>query len=314
MHDCLSLHVDNWHLCSHVKWFRSQNKHLDDLLHLFCKCSNVWHFWHWLLDQYSQYLIVWYVNLAAKTHFFRCFYASTSILNISIIEAWFFLALFSSFDNHIELIINFNSKLYFSSSILRYLILIFMLKILIFRLCITILYHFSFFLILLTLNICFHIYLCFNKAFAMYFFEIVKAILLSFCVLVTVTTIMSNFVFFSALFTALRIFITCKIQFSFFEVIINLLSRYDISCDFDESFLIIRFYLPAFAFTFAFVFAFAFALVTWAAFCIYVSFCVGFCEFCMICNICKICVFCKICEFFVICFALIFFLMFSTFC
>ncbi len=136
-----------------------------------------------------------------------------------------------------------------------------MLKILIFRLCI-ILYHFSFFLILLTSNICFHISLCFSKAFAMYFSEIIKAILLPLYVLVTVATIMSDFVFFNALFTALRIFIACKIQFSFFKVIINLLSRYDISCDFDENFLIIRFHSPAFAFTFAFVFAFAFALVT----------------------------------------------------
>ena len=159
------------------------------------------------------------------------------------------------------MIISFNSELYFFSSILKYFISIFMLKILIFRLCI-ILYHFSFFLILLTSNICFHISLCFSKAFAMYFSEIIKAILLPLYVLVTVATIMSDFVFFNALFTALRIFIACKIQFSFFKVIINLLSRYDISCDFDENFLIIRFHSPAFAFTFAFVFAFAFALVT----------------------------------------------------
>ncbi len=92
----------------------------------------------------------------------------------------------------------------------------------------------------------------------MYFSEIIKAILLSLCVLVTVATIMSDFAFFSALFTALRIFIACKIQFSFFEVTINFLSQYDISCDFDEDFLIIRFYSSAFAF----VFVFAFALVT----------------------------------------------------
>ncbi len=259
-------------------------------------------------------MIIWYVDLAARTHFFRCFYASTSILNVSIIKAWFFLALFSSFDNHIELIISLNSEFYFFSSILRYFILIFMLKILIFRLCITILYHFLFFLILLTSNIYFHIFFCFNRAFAMYFSEIIKAILLSLCVLVTVATIMSDFVFFSALFTALHIFIACKIQFSFFEVTINLLLQSDISYDFDESFLIIRFHSSAFAFTFAFVFAFAFALVTWAVFCIYVSFCDGFCEFCMICDVCKICVFCEICEFSVICFALIFFLMFSAFC
>jgi len=98
----------------------------------------------------------------------------------------------------------------------------------------------------------------------MYFSEIIRAILLSLCVLVTVATIMSDFAFFSALFTALRIFIACKIQFSFFKVTINLLSRYNISCDFGESFLIIRFHSPAFAFAFAFAFmsAFAFALVT----------------------------------------------------
>jgi len=87
----------------------------------------------------------------------------------------------------------------------------------------------------------------------MYFSEIVKAILLSLCVLATVATIMSDFVFFSALFTALRIFIACKVQFSFFEVTINLLSRYDISCDFDEGFLVIRFHSSAFAFAFALV-------------------------------------------------------------
>jgi len=91
----------------------------------------------------------------------------------------------------------------------------------------------------------------------MYFSEIIRAILLSLCVLVTVATIMSNFAFFSALFTALRIFIICKIQFSFFKVIINLLLQYDISCDFDESFLMTRFHSLTFAFAFALMFAFA---------------------------------------------------------
>ena len=153
------------------------------------------------------------------------------------------------------MIISFNSELYFSSSILRYFISIFMLKILIFRLCIIILYHFSFFLILLTSNICFHISLCSSKVFMMYFSKIIKAILLSLYVLITVATIMSDFVFFSALFTALCIFIACKIQFSFFEVTINLLSQYDISCDFDEGFLMIKFHSLAFAFTFALMFA-----------------------------------------------------------
>jgi len=89
----------------------------------------------------------------------------------------------------------------------------------------------------------------------MYFSKIIKAILLSLYVLITVATIMSDFVFFSALFTALCIFIACKIQFSFFEVTINLLSQYDISCDFDEGFLMIKFHSLAFAFTFALMFA-----------------------------------------------------------
>ncbi len=89
----------------------------------------------------------------------------------------------------------------------------------------------------------------------MYFFEIIRAILLSLCVLVTVVTIMSDFALFSALFTALRIFIACKIQFSFFEVTINLFLQYNISCDFDESFLMTRFYSLTFAFAFVLMFA-----------------------------------------------------------
>ncbi len=72
----------------------------------------------------------------------------------------------------------------------------------------------------------------------MYFSEIIKVILLSLCVLVTVATIMSNFVFFSALFTALRIFIVFKVQFSFLRLTMSLLLQYDISCNFDENFLI----------------------------------------------------------------------------
>ena len=234
--------------------------HKTSILMIYCTCSaNVWMFnisdTDHLIDNLDIRPFDWYVDLAARTHFFRCFCASTLILNVSIVEAWFFLALFSSFDNHIELIISFNSELYFFSSILKYFISIFMLKILIFRLCITILYHFSFFLILLTLNICFHISLCSSRAFAMYFSEIIRAILLSLCILITVVTIMSDFAFFSALFTALRIFIACKIQFSFFEVTINLLSRYNISCDFDESFLMTRFHSLAFVFAFVLMFA-----------------------------------------------------------
>jgi len=96
----------------------------------------------------------------------------------------------------------------------------------------------------------------------MYFSEIVRAILLPLCVLATVATIMSDFAFFSALLTALRIFIAFNVQFSFLKLTMSLLSRYDVSCDFGEDFLVTRFHSPAFAFAFAFVFAFAFALVT----------------------------------------------------
>ncbi len=189
-----------------------------------------------------------------------------------------------------------------------------MLKILIFRLCMIILCHFSSFLMLLTSKTCSHIALCASKTSAMYFFKIIRTMLFFFYVLTIMMTIRSIFAFFNALFIESRIFIIFKVHFSFLKLTISLLSWYNISCDVDENFLMIRFHSSAFAFAFAFMFAFAFTLVTWAAFCTYVSFCVDFCEFCMTCNVCKLCIFCKICEFSVICFALILFLMFSAFC
>ncbi len=149
---------------------------------------------------------------------------SASILNISIIKAWFFLALFSSFDNHIELIISFNSELYFFNSILRYFILILMLKILIFRLCMTILCHFSSFLMLLTSKTCFHIALCASKTSAMYFFKIIKAMLFFFSILTIVMTLRSIFVFFNVLFIESCIFIIFNVQFSFLKLIMSLFS------------------------------------------------------------------------------------------
>jgi len=203
------------------------------------------------------------------------------------------------------LIISFNSKLYNSNSVFRFFILVFVLKISIFRLCITILCHFSSFLMLLTSKTCSHIALCASKTSSVYFFEIIRAMLFFFCVLTIMTTIRSIFAFFNVLFIESRIFIVFRVQFSFLKLTMSLFSRYNISCDFDENFLMIRFHSPAFAFTFAFT------LVTWAAFCTYVSFCVGFCEFCMTCDVC---VFCEIYEFSVMCFALILFLMFSAFC
>jgi len=115
---------------------------------------------------------------------------------------------------------------------------------------------------LLTSKTCFYIALCASKASAVYFSEIVRTMLFPFCVLATVATIRSLFAFFNALFIESRIFIIFKVQFSFLKLTMNLLLQYDISCDFDENFLITQFHSPAFAFTFAFVFAFAFALVT----------------------------------------------------
>ncbi len=211
------------------------------------------------------------------------------------------------------MIISFNLKLYDFNSVFRFFISVFVLKISIFKLC---MYHFSSFLMLLTSKTCFHIALYASKTSAVYFFKIIRTMLFFFCILTIVMTIRSIFAFFNVLFIESRIFIIFKVQFSFLKLTMSLLSRYDISCDFGENFLVIRFHSSAFAFAFAFafVFAFAFALVTWAAFCTYVSFCVDFCEFCMICNVCEICIFCKICEFSVICFALILFLMFSAFC
>ncbi len=212
------------------------------------------------------------------------------------------------------MIISFNSRLYNFNSVFRFFISVFMLKISIFRLCMIILCYFSSFLMLLTSKTCFHIVLYASKTSAMYFFKIIRIMLFFFCILTIMMTIRSIFAFFNVLFIKSRIFIVFKVQFSFLRLTMNLLSWYDISCNFDENFLIIRFYSSAFAFIFAFVFAFAFMFVTWAAFCTYVSFCVDFYEFCMTCDVCEICVFCKICKFFVIYFALIFFLMFSAFC
>jgi len=136
-----------------------------------------------------------------------------------------------------------------------------MLKISIFRLCITILCHFSSFLMLLTSKTCFHIALCASKTSAMYFFKIVKAMLFFFSVLTIVTTLRSIFAFFNVLFIESRIFIVFNVQFSFLKSTMSLLSRYDISCDFGENFLIIRFHSPAFAFTFVFIFAFTFVFI-----------------------------------------------------
>jgi len=117
---------------------------------------------------------------------------------------------------------------------------------------------------LLTSKTCFHIALCASKTSAMYFLKTVKAMLFFFCVLTIMMTIRSIFAFFNVLFIESRIFIVFKVQFSFLRLTMSLFSRYDISCNFGENFLIIRFHSPAFAFAFAFafVFAFVFALVT----------------------------------------------------
>jgi len=150
-------------------------------------------------------------------------------------------------DNHIELIISFNLRLKDSSSIFKFFISIFMLKISIFRLCMMILCHFSSFLMLLTSKTCSYIALCISKVSAIYFFKIIKTMLFPFCILATVATKRSIFAFFSALFIEFCIFIVFKVQFSFLKVTISLLSQYNISCDFNEGFLVIRFHSSAFA-------------------------------------------------------------------
>ena len=148
------------------------------------------------------------------------------------------------------------------NSIFRFFISVFVLKISIFRLCIIILCHLSSFLMLLTSKPCSHIALCASKTSAMYFFKIIRAMLFFFCILTIMMTIRLIFVFFNVLFIESRIFIVFKVQFSFLRLTMNLLLQYDISCDFDENFLMIKFHSSAFTFTFAFVFAFAFMLVT----------------------------------------------------
>jgi len=182
------------------------------------------------------------------------------ILNAKIVDAYLFRDRFSLFNNHIKLIISFNLKLYDFNSVFRFFISVFVLKISIFRLCMTILCHFSSFLMLLTSKTCFHIALCTSKTSAVYFFEIIRTMLFFFCILTIMMTIRSIFAFFNVLFIESRIFIVFKVQFLFLRLTMSLLSQYDISCDFGENFLIIRFHSSAFAF--AFVFAFAFMLVT----------------------------------------------------
>ena len=138
------------------------------------------------------------------------------------------------------MIISFNSRLKNFNSVFRFFISVFMLKISIFRLCMIILCHFSSFLMLLTSKTCFHIALCISKTSAMYFFKIIRTMLFLFCILTIMMTIRSIFVFFNVLFIESRIFIVFKVQFSFLKLTMNFLSRYDISCDFDENFLMIR--------------------------------------------------------------------------
>jgi len=128
-----------------------------------------------------------------------------------IVNACLFRDRFSLFDNHIELIISFNLRLYDFNSVFRFFISVFVLKISVFRLCMTILCHFSSFLMLLTSKTCSHIALYASKASAMYFFETVRTMLFLFCVLTIVTTIRSIFAFFNALFIESRIFIVFKV-------------------------------------------------------------------------------------------------------
>ena len=75
-----------------------------------------------------------------------------------------------------------------------------------------------------------------------------KTMLLFFCILTTVMTIRLTFAFFNALFIEFRIFIVFKVKFSLLRLTINLFLQYNISYDFDKSFLIIRFYSSVFAF------------------------------------------------------------------
>jgi len=173
-------------------------------------------------------------------------------LKAKIVDACLFHDQFSLLDNHIKLIISFNSRLKNFNSVFKFFISVFVLKVSVFRLCMTILCHFSSFLMLLTSKTCFHIALYASKMSAMYFFEIIKAMLFFFCILTIMMTIRLIFAFFNVLFIESRIFIIFKVQFSFLRLTMSFLSRYDISYNFDENFLMIRFHSSAFAFAFAF--------------------------------------------------------------
>jgi len=160
---------------------------------------------------YITIFFVFLIDFAVTSRFFRYLCASASVLKAKIVDACLFLDRFSLLNNHIKLIISFNSRLKNSNSVFRFFISVFILKISIFRLCMTILCHFSSFLMLLTSKTCFHIALCASKIFAMYFFKILRTMLFFFCILTIMMIIRSIFAFFNALFIESRIFIVFNV-------------------------------------------------------------------------------------------------------
>jgi len=83
----------------------------------------------------AQRFNIFYIDLAVKSHFFKCFCASALNLKAKIVDVYMFRDQFSLLDNHIKLIISFNSRLKDFNIVFRFFISIFMLKISIFRLC-----------------------------------------------------------------------------------------------------------------------------------------------------------------------------------
>ncbi len=119
---------------------------------------------------------------SANIQLFKCLCAFASNLKAKIVDACLFRDWFSLLNNHIKLIISFNLRLKDFYSIFGFFISLFVLKISIFWLCMMILCYFSSFLMLLASKICFHIALCASNASAIYFFEIINAMLFFFCV------------------------------------------------------------------------------------------------------------------------------------
>jgi hypothetical protein len=53
-HDSVDLHIK--HMCIRISWSFAQCRHFAIVsLHVFIKCSNFWHLWHWLIQLFNNF-------------------------------------------------------------------------------------------------------------------------------------------------------------------------------------------------------------------------------------------------------------------